>query len=257
MPATLKQSVKSMVVKPLRWAARRVGYDVAPLGYREVPRDLRDGGTGPDIFEQVKPFTMTSLERVVSLIHAVDFIVRRGIPGGIVECGVWKGGSMMAIALMLQRLGVTDRDLYLFDTFEGMPQPADNDTEWDHQNWRKNQKDGYNEWCLARLDEVKQNVASTGYPMQRVHFVKGMVEDTIPAEAPEAIALLRLDTDWYESTKHELDHLYPRLSRHGMLIVDDYFLAGCTRAVDEYFGQQETPMFLSRIDYTGRIGMKP
>src|SRR5204863_8681210 len=104
---------------------------------------------------------------------------------------------------------------------------------------------------------VRDNVLTTGYPEQRLHFVRGPVEQTVPAQMPERIALLRLDTDWYESTKHELEHMYPRLADGGVLIVDDYgHWEGARRAVDEYFGRQAPPLLLNRIDYTGRIAIK-
>jgi O-methyltransferase len=95
---------------------------------------------------------------------------------------------------------------------------------------------------------------STGYPSDRVHYVKGLVEATVPQQAPDEIAILRLDTDWYESTKHELEHLWPRVRPGGVLIVDDYgHFEGARRAVDEFFGPG---VFLHRIDYTGRLVLK-
>ena len=108
----------------------------------------------------------------------------------------------------------------------------------------------------ATLDEVAApTCAATGYPAERLHFVEGKVEDTIPEQAPERIALLRLDTDWYESTRHELEHLYPRLSPGGVLIIDDYgHWEGARQAVDEYFKGE---VYLHRIDYTGRLAIKP
>jgi hypothetical protein len=104
---------------------------------------------------------------------------------------------------------------------------------------------------------VKQAVYSTGYNRDKFHFVQGMVEDTLPEKAPEQIALLRLDTDWYESTRHELIHLFPRLSRGGVLIIDDYGdWEGARKAVDEYIAQHNVAILLNRIDHTGRIGVK-
>ena len=112
-------------------------------------------------------------------------------------------------------------------------------------------------WGIAGLDLVKRNVASTGYPMELVSFCKGRVEETIPTSAPPQIALLRLDTDWYESTKHELVHLYPRLVSDGVLIVDDYgFWRGARKAVDEYFRERHEKVLLNRIDDTGRIAIR-
>jgi hypothetical protein len=112
-------------------------------------------------------------------------------------------------------------------------------------------------WCEAGLADVRANLESTGYPMERIRFVEGKVEDTIPATLPERIALLRLDTDWYESTRHELRHLYPLLSRHGILVIDDYgHWQGARQAVDEYFAAQGRPVFLHRVDYTARLVVK-
>jgi hypothetical protein len=112
--------------------------------------------------------------------------------------------------------------------------------------------------CIAGLEDVKRNVYSTGYPKEKIHFVKGRVEDTVPQFAPQKISLLRLDTDWYESTKHELLFLYPRLISTGILIIDDYgHWQGSRAAVDEYFSQQAFRPFLSKMDFTGRLMVKP
>jgi predicted O-methyltransferase YrrM len=112
--------------------------------------------------------------------------------------------------------------------------------------------------AYSTLAEVQANMARTGFPAERTRFVQGDVGQTIPGEAPERIALLRLDTDWYESTRHELEHLYPRLQPGGVLIVDDYgHWAGAREAVDEYFAQHGIAILLNRIDYTGRIAVKP
>lgn len=217
--------------------------------------------------DAVRPFTMTSSERVVALVEAVEYVQRAEIPGAFVECGVWRGGSMMAVARTLIGAGGTDRDLHLFDTFEGMSDPTDAD--FDIQgNTASQLLSTYSKsaggqssltkndlvWCYATEADVRANLASTEYPSERMHFVKGLVEETIPGEAPEEIALLRLDTDWYESTKHELIHLYPRLSPGGVLILDDYgHWQGARRAVDEYF---EGKALLHRIDYSGRLVLK-
>jgi hypothetical protein len=106
-------------------------------------------------------------------------------------------------------------------------------------------------------DATREVVLSAGYPEQRIHFVRGPVEKTLPQSAPDRLALLRLDTDWYESTRHELIHLYPSLSSGGVLIVDDYGeWDGCRRAVDEYFASEAPPVLLNRIDQVARIAVK-
>jgi hypothetical protein len=113
-------------------------------------------------------------------------------------------------------------------------------------------------WCLANLDDVKLTMSNSQFPAANIHYVEGKVEDTIPVTVPSGpIALLRLDTDWYTSTKHELIHLYPSLSESGIMIIDDYgHWEGCRKAVDEYFAEQKQTIFLHRIDYTGRLAIK-
>jgi hypothetical protein len=206
----------------------------------------------------VTPYTMTSPERLIGLIRAVHHVVENRIPGDLVECGVWKGGSMMAVARVLLRLGDTGRQLWLFDTFEGMTPPTRADVAFDNQPADRLLRDHEELRCQAGLDAVRKAVLGTGYPAANVHFIPGRVEDTIPARAPEAVALLRLDTDWYESTRHELEHLFPRLARGGVLILDDYgHWQGARKAADEYFHHNRIPILLNRMDYTGRIGVKP
>jgi O-methyltransferase len=227
-----------------------------PSGY---PVDLNRDAVETII--RVKDFTMTSSDRLNGLCEAVRYITSTGIEGDVVECGVWRGGSMMAVAEMLQKFGDTHRKLHLFDTFSGMSEPTDNDVSahgetaeslMDHES----KEDPTSVWCVSPLDEVRDHMSSTGYPQDHVFYYPGMVEQTIPAGAPEKIALLRLDTDWYESTKHEMHHLFPRLADGGVLIIDDYgHWEGARRAVDEYFAQHGIGMMLHRLDYTGRIGI--
>jgi hypothetical protein len=215
------------------------------------------------LVKKVRPYTMTSDERVAVLEAAVRHVVKH-YPGDFVECGVAKGGSMMAIAYTLIELGITDRDLYLYDTFEGMPEPEEADRgrfgEPAHRSWRKRRDaTGQSTWINHSLEEVRGNLALTGYPEDRLHFIKGKVEETLPTAAPAgAIALLRLDTDWYASTRAELTHLYPRLVPGGVLIIDDYFRwQGARKATDEYFAAHKIPVFLARIDDSSVVGIKP
>jgi O-methyltransferase len=214
-----------------------------------------------EICRRVAQYTMTTPPRIYALIRAVEYVVDRRVPGALVECGVWRGGSMMATALTLLRLGVTDRDLHLFDTFSGMTAPTDVDVKPSGEraaDLLATQSADADVWAIATLDEVREAVLGVGYPAQRVHFVEGPVEQTLPESAPSEIALLRLDTDWYESTKHELVHLYPRLVSGGVLILDDYgYWQGARRAVDEYFAEQDVGLLLNRIDHTGRVAVKP
>ena len=232
-------------------------------GYDVVRRDQFSADEHA-LAEAVQPFTGTTIQRVVALADAVKYITQANIEGDIVECGVWRGGSMMVVAKTLVALGDTSRELYLFDTFEGMTAPTDKDVMFDGTPAAQllaevEKKEGAgNYWCVAGLEDVRRNMESTGYPMSKVHLVKGRVEDTIPAQGPAKIALLRLDTDWYESTKHELDHYYSRLTKSGVLIIDDYgHWQGSRRAVDEFFAAQPYRPLMSRIDYSGRMLVKP
>lgn len=213
------------------------------------------------LYKRCAPFTMTSMQRMYAFYKATQYLVANKIAGDIVECGVWKGGGCMLCALTLEGLGQTDRHLYLYDTFKGMAAPTAREVAIEgqkmQQDWQAHQRDGHNDWCYSSRQDVESAIRSTGYPSDCVTYVEGKVEETIPATVPEKIALLRLDTDWYESTKHELDHLFPRLVKNGVLIIDDYgHWKGARTAVDEYFAQHATPMLLNRLDYSGRIGIK-
>lgn len=212
------------------------------------------------VFAAVQPFTMTSIERIDALVGAVRHVVGHDVPGDIVECGVWRGGSMMAVARVLQSLGAR-RQIYLFDTFEGMPPPSVHDRDLHGRSagdlLASSDRRTSDVWACSSLDEVRTNMGKTGYDPALVAFVAGRVEETIPRSAPDRIALLRLDTDWYESTRHEMQHLFPRLSRGGVLIIDDYgHWQGARRAVDEYLAAHRVKLLLNRIDYTGRIAVK-
>ena len=208
-------------------------------------------------------FTMTSPGGIEAFCDSVRYVVGHNIPGSIVECGVWRGGSMMGAAETLKSLHACDRHLYLYDTFAGMTPPGEHDLQTDGTTaeqllHEQDPADPKSVWCIAGLDDVVSNLASTRYPTDLMHFIQGPVEETLPEAAPEQIALLRLDTDWYESTRHELEHLFPRLVPGGVLILDDYGCwQGARRAVDEYFTANPTPMLLTRMDPVGRIGVTP
>lgn len=204
--------------------------------------------------------TLTSPERMYALYTAIHHLIDRRIQGDIVECGVWKGGSMMLCAGALVARQDLSRELYLYDTYSGMSAPTDRDRDFTGVPAQDLLAGGQAEHfkCEAPLDVVRKNMATTGYPQNRIHFVQGRVEETIPGTIPKRIALLRLDTDWYESTRHELQYLYPRLAEGGILIIDDYgHWQGPRQAVDEYWATLETPPLLHRIDYSGRIAVKP
>ena len=212
-----------MIKEAIHKSFRKLGLDIIhfPPREKEWPPDFRKDEA--EIIQAVRPWTSTSPERIYALIQAVRYVSANNIAGPIVECGVWKGGSMAAVArTLLQRQDVR-RDLYLFDTFEGMSEPSAHDVDYTGK----------------RADEVMRK--DSGYkcadaPLERVKEV----------------------LYWYASTKHELVHLFPRLSKAGVLIIDDYgHWKGSRQACDEYFAEHRVPILLNRIDYTGRMALKP
>ena len=251
----MKQLVKSCL--------KKIGYELVrstaerPVGdsYCDLTAQQRK------TCEIVKQFTMTSIDRIATLIQATEYIVANRIEGDFAECGVWKGGSMMAVALCLKEMGETTRDLFLYDTFDGMTAPSEKDARFDGVSAEQLLKVAERRtgiWCYASIDEVRANLLSIGYPESRIHFLKGRVEETIPRTLPDRLCMLRLDTDWYESTMHELTYLYPKLVEQGVLIIDDYgHWRGAKDATDRYFGERKFKPFLHRIDYTGRLLIKP
>lgn len=253
-------------------APRRVAGLVGPVrdaqarSMRRVPAPLSSASDQHRrIVARCLPHTMVSTERLLATIDATEHLLVHAIPGALVECGVWRGGSSLAMVLTLLEHGTTDRDVFLYDTFTGMTAPSDADTsrfevpaatEW-------HRAVGAGEAIYAHLfddqvfgaAQVERLLRATGYPPDRIHLVPGDVVETIPSSAPDEIALLRLDTDWYESTMHELVHLYPRLSEGAVLTIDDYgHWDGARRAVDEYFAD-DRPLLL-RTDYSGRTVVK-
>jgi hypothetical protein len=226
---------------------------------RKYPRDF----TAEDValVRRVEPFTRVSPEQIWGCVQAIEYVVQNQIRGAVVECGVWKGGSVMAMALTLLRLGDRSRELYLYDTFGGMTPPTAHDIDFRGRDAASQMAVATDRArgieAYAPLEEARANILGTGYEPSKVHFIKGRVEDTLPLQAPEQISLLRLDTDWYESTRHELEHLFPRLSRGGVLMIDDYgYWRGVRKATDEYFAKQTPKPLFSRVDYASRLAVK-
>ncbi len=214
------------------------------------------------IYQFTRKFTMTSVERMYSLYKATEYVIKSHIVGDVVECGVWKGGSSMIAALTMKGLHDLRKKIYLYDTYAGMTKPTKFDKSIDGNTrateyWNNNKFGDINKWCYSSLEEVKSNLYKTGYPKNKLLFIEGEVEKTIPKIIPKKISLLRLDTDWYKSTHHELNYLYPLLTHGGVLILDDYgHWRGARKATDEYFIKKRIHILLTRIDYTGRIGIK-
>lgn len=230
------------------------------LNNRSVPYDMEINFK--EIYDKTNNFTMASLNQNYTMYKATEYVINNNIPGDIIECGVWKGGNMMISAYTLLKLRNVERNLYLFDTYEGMSKPSKKDIRlYDNKPASEiskiYEKNDFEKWDYASLEEVKRNLYSTNYPQEKILFIKGKVEDTIPKTIPEKISILRLDTDFYESTYHELVHLYPKLSINGVLIIDDYgYWKGQKEAVDQYFKEHNIHHFLIRLGDQGRMAIK-
>ncbi len=213
------------------------------------------------IWNKVSDFTMISIERGYSVFKSIEYIVSNNIKGDIAECGVWKGGTCMLAALSLIYFGIRDKKIYMYDTFKGMPEPSENDCiaasgENMKKRWKTSIENNGNSMWASSLSEVKNNMKKTDYPEENLIYIKGDVCKTLKKNKANKLSMLRLDTDWYESTKAELELLYPLLSEKGVLIIDDYgHFTGARKAVDEYF-LNKNKLLLNRIDYTGRTAVK-
>ena len=250
----MKKIIKNLLQKT-GYKISRINKDVYPIDYS---KDFIEE------YQSVEPYTMTSIERIFALKSAVKYTIKNNLNGSYVECGVWKGGSCMMIAKTLIKMNQLNKEIWLYDTFDGMTNPTNEDIEVETnlkgmellKNIDKT-TDKLNMWAYAPKDLVIKNMDSTGYEKKNIKYIKGKVEDTLISSTPKSIAMLRLDTDWYESTKIELEVLYPLIVSGGVLIIDDYgHFKGARKAVDEYFISINENPLLHRIDYSGRMIIK-
>lgn len=228
----------------------------------ELPAELDPGDVEIYRYVMENKLTMVGRERLLSTLFACKHVVAAGVAGDFVECGVWRGGNAIVAADVFQRHDA-GRKVWLYDTFAGMTRPTEADVNWlgkrAEGRFERNRREGYNQWNYASLEDVKANFERAPRRSANTVFQQGDVIEVLaaPERLPSAIAVLRLDTDWYESTRAELAALYPRLSAGGVLIIDDYgHWEGQRRAVDEYFEAVERPFF-HYADYASRVGVKP
>jgi len=241
---------------------KHFGFQIAKVKKKAVDQFYDLSAEEKKILELANQYSMTGNDKIAQLIQALNYLEKHKIKGDIVECGVWRGGSMLAAALTLIRNKSEERSLFLFDTFEGMNAPTEYDkniiginaiNKFEQLKINENSSN----YCYADIDDVKKTMALSNYPAEKVHFIKGMVEETLPHDKLNGIALLRLDTDWYESTRHELIHLYDKVVQGGIIIFDDYgYWEGHRKAIDEYLLDNKIQLFLARTNAGGRIAVK-
>jgi hypothetical protein len=245
------------------WILRRLGYSITlnKSTDRQFPVELSPEECGIITEVMESNLTMVSFERLVATALACKYVEDNSIQGDFVECGVWRGGNSILATKLFNLYGST-RNVWLFDTFAGMSEPTEVDKDARGvpaiHKYLGSLNQGHNEWAYASLNDVKRQFEIRGLLNSNVFFVKGDVLETLKGEnVPSQISILRLDTDWYESTKAELEELYPRVVTGGCLIIDDYgHWQGSRLAVDEYFEKNKNRPYLQYTDYTGRAGVK-
>jgi O-methyltransferase len=210
---------------------------------------------------RIRRATMTSPQRCLRLWKQCQEIFQRKIPGAIVECGVWRGGSAALMALAARHYGET-RDFHLFDSFEGLPEPsaADDAASIAYSGGRSSGQLVPIGECTADVDQVKTLLfKNLDLDPAAFHFHIGWFQSTVPSASPaiDGIALLRLDGDWYESTKVCLEEFYPKLVSGGTIILDDYFAwKGCRDATEEYRARHDITTPMTRIDDAAAYWLK-
>ncbi len=234
------------------------GEELAVSEFPKIPIEATENQIS--IISRAMIYSMTNFERMWALAQSYEYVVSKKIPGDFVECGVWKGGNLILLS-GLQETAPHKRLIHGFDTFSGMSEPSDADFDFRGIKVEtllrgKEKFDGSDSiHAIASLDLVLENLKVNN--SKNVKLIKGDVGATLldPQNIPAKISILRLDTDWYESTKLELEILFPVLSPGGVLIIDDYgHYTGARRAVDEYF--QNKKVWMHYIDYSCRLIVK-
>ena len=195
--------------------------------------------------------TMTGLKRLDCIQECIETVLRNNIEGDFIETGVWRGGTCIFMRAALAAYGIEDRNVFVADSFEGLPKP-------DLDNFPQDKGDinyKFSDLAISQ-EQVADNFKKYGLLDDQVVFLKGWFKDTLPTAPIEKLAILRLDGDMYESTMDALNNLYPKLSKGGFCIIDDYALDMCAKAVDDFRSEHDIDSELHVIDWTGRYWVK-
>ena len=195
--------------------------------------------------------TMIGLKRLDNLQFCIETVIRERVEGDLIETGVWRGGACIFMRAVLAAYNILDRIVYVADSFEGLPKPDPEKFPAD-----KGDKHHIYTFCAVSQDEVENNFRKYGLLDDKVVFLKGWFKDTLPNAPIEKLAVLRLDGDMYGSTMDALTNLYPKLSKGGFCIIDDYALHGCRKAVDDFRAENGIYAEMKVVDWTGRYWRK-
>lgn len=213
------------------------------------------------LYLKVRPYTMASSRRLANVYQLSKLVETHKLEGAFVECGVWKGGCIAVMAYVAKKVN-SNRKIWLFDSFEGLPEPNKKDgaKALEYAQGRSSGKLEPINQCVGPLDDVKEIFFSIlKIDENNIVIRKGWFQDTLPIAKNEIgpIAILRVDGDWYESTKCCLENLYDNVISNGYVIIDDYsHWEGCKKAVEEFFEDRNIKVKLNKIDYTGRFFQK-
>ncbi len=190
--------------------------------------------------------TMIGLKRLDNLQYCIESVISENVPGDMIETGVWRGGGSIFMRAVLKAHAATDRIVWVADSFEGLPAP-------DPEKYPEDSGDMHHKitFLAVSLETVQANFAKYELLDEQVRFLKGWFKDTLPNAPIKQLAVIRLDGDMYESTMDGLVNLYPRLSVGGYVIVDDYCLKGCQKAVHDFRALHGITEDIVDIDGTG------
>ncbi|MDC1330615.1 TylF/MycF family methyltransferase [Pelagibacteraceae bacterium] len=250
----IKNFIKNIINKSISF----FGYNIV----NENQKIIELTNNEKELINLVKDYSMTPQIRIYSLIKALKHINQKKILGDFVECGVWKGGNIILFKKIIELTNDSSRKIFAYDTFEGMTEPDENDFDISKNLnakilMKKDKDKKTNIWGVCSLEDVKSNIQANVKNVDDIKFIKGPVEKTLDIQEnlPEKISLLRLDTDWYSSTKKELEILYKKVSPGGVIIIDDYgHWGGSKKAVDEFF--LDKYVWMHYIDYACRLIIK-
>jgi len=191
--------------------------------------------------------TMIGMKRLDNLQYCVQRVIDDRVPGDLIETGVWRGGACIFMRGVLKANGVTDRTVWVADSFAGMPET----TEGSHPCDRELKLDTYNADLAIPVETVRRNFERYGLLDDAVRFLPGWFSETLPHAPINRLAVVRMDGDLYESTMDALVNLYPKLSPGGYVIVDDYVISGCRAAVHEFRDRHGITDPIEKIDDAG------